>query len=144
MHFVYIFVILGIVAGGAYKVFNDQMIRMEFLAAEKAALEVQAQEQEAALQALELSLTIQREATKDLQDHAADIQEQMDGYLKIFKDHDFTRLARAKPGLIEPRANKATDAVFTDIENDTKKPDITFIYRLFKLLLRKNIRYNVM
>ena len=125
MHFVYIFVILGIVAGGAYKVFNDQMIRMEFLSAEKAALEVQAQEQEAALQALELSLTIQREATKDLQDHAADIQEQMDGYLKIFKDHDFTRLARAKPGLIEPRANKATDAVFTDIENDTKKPDIS-------------------
>ena len=123
MHFVYIFVILGIVAGGAYKVFNDQMIRMEFLAAEKAALEVQAQEQEAALQALELSLTIQREATRDMQEHAADIQDQMDGYLKIFKDHDFTRLARAKPGLIEPRANKATDAVFTDIENDTKKPD---------------------
>ena len=125
MHFVYIFVILGIVARGAYKVFNDQMIRKEFIAAEKAALEVQAQEQEAALQALELSLTIQREATKDLQDHAANIQEQMDGYLKIFKDHDFTRLARAKPGLIEPRANKATDAVFTDIENDTKKPDIS-------------------
>jgi hypothetical protein len=123
MHFVYIFVILGIVAGGAYKVFNDQMIRMEFLAAEKAALEVQAQEQEAALQALELSLTIQREATRDMQEHAADIQDQMDGYLKIFKDHDFTRLARAKPGLIEPRANKATDAVFRDIENDTKKPD---------------------
>ena len=125
MHFVYIFVILGIVAGGAYKVFNDQMIRMEFLAAEKAALEVQAQEQEAALQALELSLTIQREATRDMQEHAADIQDQMDGYLKIFKDHDFTRLARAKPGLIEPRANKATDDVFTDIENDTKKPDIS-------------------
>ena len=125
MHFVYIFVILGIVAGGAYKVFNDQMIRMEFLAAEKAALEVQAQEQEAALQALELSLTIQREATKDMEEHASQIQEQMDGYLKIFKDHDFTRLARAKPGLIEPRANKATDAVFTDIENDTKKLDIS-------------------
>ena len=125
MHFVYIFAILGILAGGAYKVFNDQMIRMEFLAAEKAALEVQAQEQEAALQALELSLTIQREATRDMQEHAADIQDQMDGYLKIFKDHDFTRLARAKPGLIEPRANKATDDVFTDIENDTKKPDIS-------------------
>ena len=125
MHFVYIFAILCILAGGAYKVFNDQMIRMEFLAAEKAALEVQAQEQEAALQALELSLTIQREATRDMQEHAADIQDQMDGYLKIFKDHDFTRLARAKPGLIEPRANKATDAVFTDIENDTKKPDIS-------------------
>ena len=125
MHFVYIFVILGIVAGGAYKVFNDQMIRMEFLAAEKAALEVQAQEQEAALQALEASLTLQRDATRDMESHAADIQKQMDGYLQIFKDHDLTRLARAKPGMIAPRANKQTDAVFTEIENDTKKPDIS-------------------
>ena len=124
MHFVYIFAIIGILAGGAYKVFNDQMVRMEFLAAEKAALEVQAQEQEAALQALEASLTLQREATRETEDHAAQIQEQMDGYLQIFKDHDFTRLARAKPGRIEPRANKATDDVFTDIENDTKNPDI--------------------
>ncbi len=123
MHFVYLFIILGGLAGGAYKVFNDQMIRMEFLASEKAALEVQAQEQEAALQALEASLTLQRDATRDMEEHAAGIQTQMDGYLKIFKDHDFTRLARAKPGLIQPRANKATDAVFTDIENDTKKPD---------------------
>ena len=122
MHFVYIFAIIGILAGGAYKVFNDQMVRMEFLAAEKAALEVQAQEQEAALQALEASLTLQREATREME---AQIQEQMDGYLQIIKDHDFTRLARAKPGLIEPRANKATDDVFTDIENDTKKPDIS-------------------
>ena len=123
MHFVYIFVTLGIVAGGAYKVFNDQMIRMEFLAAEKAALEVQAQEQEAALQALEASLTLQRDATRDMESHAENIQKQMDGYLKIFKDHDLTRLARAKPGMIAPRANKQTEAVFTEIENDTKKPD---------------------
>ena len=101
------------------------MIRMEFLAAEKAALEVQAQEQEAALQALEASLTLQREATRDMEEHASQIQEQMDGYLKIFKDHDLTRLARAKPGMIAPRANKQTDAVFTEIENDTKKPDIS-------------------
>ena len=125
MHFVYIFAIIGILAGGAYKIFNDQMLRMEFLAAEKAALEVQAQEQEAALQALEASLTLQRDATRDMESHAADIQKQMDGYLKIFKDHDLTRLARAKPGMIAPRANKQTDAVFTEIENDTKKPDIS-------------------
>jgi len=96
---------------------------MEFLAAEKAALEVQAQEQEAALQALEASLTLQRDATRDMESHAISIQQQMDGYLQIFKDHDLTRLARAKPGMIAPRANKRTDEVFTEIENDTKKPD---------------------
>ena len=93
MHFVYIFVIIGVLAGGAYKVFRDQMVEMQSLANEKAAFQVQAQEEEAALQALEISLTIQREATRDMQEHAADIQDQMDGYLKIFKDHDFTRLA---------------------------------------------------
>jgi cobalamin biosynthesis protein CbiD len=123
MHFVYLFIILGVLAGGAYKVFNDQMVRMEFLAAEKATLEVKAQEQEAALQALEASLTLQREATRDMELHAANIQEEMNGYLQIFKDHDFTRLARAKPGLIETRANKATDNIFTVMEDDTKKPD---------------------
>ena len=44
----------------------------------------------------------------------------MKDYLKIFKDHDLTRLARAKPGMIESRANKRTDEIFTVIENDTR------------------------
>jgi len=123
MHFVYIFVIIGVLAGGAYKVFRDQMVEMQSLANEKAAFQVQAQEQEAALQALEASLTLQREAARDMELHAANIQEEIDGYLQIFKDHDFTRLARAKPGLIETRANKATDNIFTVIEDDTKKPN---------------------
>ena len=44
------------------------------------------------------------------------MQQEMDGYLSIFKRHDMTRLARAKPGLIEPRINKGTKAVFRSIE----------------------------
>lgn len=42
-------------------------------------------------------------------------------YMKIFKDHNLTRLARAKPGMIEKRINNGTAKVFRDLENDTKE-----------------------
>ena len=41
--------------------------------------------------------------------------------MKIFKDHNLTRLARARPGMIEKRANAKTESVFRDLENDTKE-----------------------
>ena len=37
----------------------------------------------------------------------------------IFKRHNLTKLAKAKPGLIETRANKGTKDVFDSIEKDT-------------------------
>ena len=42
-------------------------------------------------------------------------------YLKIFKDHNLTRLARARPGMIEKRINNGTQKVFEALENDTKE-----------------------
>jgi len=42
-------------------------------------------------------------------------------YMKIFKDHNLTRLARAKPGMIETRINKGTEKVFRMLEDDTKE-----------------------
>ena len=40
-----------------------------------------------------------------------------------FKRHNLTKLAAAKPGLIEPRANKATKEVFDGIEEDSRNID---------------------
>lgn len=39
-----------------------------------------------------------------------------DAYVSIFKRHNLTKLARAKPGLIEPDANKRTAEVFRSVE----------------------------
>ena len=47
----------------------------------------------------------------------------MNRYLDIFKRHNLTKLAAAKPGLIEPRANKATKEVFDGIEEDSRDID---------------------
>ena len=40
----------------------------------------------------------------------------MNRYLDIFKRHNLTKLAIAKPGLLEPRINNGTKNVFDSIE----------------------------
>ena len=50
-----------------------------------------------------------------------DMQAEMDDYLSIFKRHDLTRLARAKPGMVEPRINNGTKKVFEQIEKDSEE-----------------------
>jgi hypothetical protein len=49
------------------------------------------------------------------------IQKERDEYLSIFRKHDLTKLARAKPGLIETRINKGTNEVFRQIEEDSRE-----------------------
>ena len=53
----------------------------------------------------------------------AEIQGEMNRYLDVFKRHNLTKLAAAKPGLIEPKVNKATKEVFNGIEEDSRNID---------------------
>ena len=64
-------------------------------------------------------MQIQLKAEGELTEKNTAMQEEMDDYLSIFKRHDLTRLARAKPGLVEPRINNGTKKVFEAIENDS-------------------------
>jgi len=41
----------------------------------------------------------------------------------VFKRHDLSKLAFAKPGLIQTRVNKGTKDVFDSIEKDTSNID---------------------
>ena len=120
MQYVFIIALLGSLGGLGFKMYTDTMNRMQSMANEKAALEVKFQEQKAALERQLEVMALQEESLADMNERAAVVEAQMKDYLKIFKDHDLTRLARAKPGMIETRANKRTDEIFTVIENDTK------------------------
>ena len=120
MQYVFIIALLGSLGGLGFKMYTDTMNRMQSMANEKAALEVQLQEQEAAMEKQLEVMKLQEESLANMNERAAVVEAQMKDYLKIFKDHDLTRLARAKPGMIETRANKRTDEIFTVIENDTK------------------------
>jgi hypothetical protein len=43
--------------------------------------------------------------------------------MSIFRKHDLTKLARRKPGLIEPRINNGTAQVFRQVEQDSREVD---------------------
>tara|TARA_B100000131_G_scaffold217488_1_gene209026 strand:- start:152 stop:526 length:375 start_codon:yes stop_codon:yes gene_type:complete len=120
MQYIFIIALLGSLGGLGFKMYTDTMNRMQSLANEKAALEVQVQQATAAMEKQLEVMRLQEESLNEMNERAAVVEAQMQNYLKIFKDHDLTRLARAKPGMIETRANKRTDEIFTVIENDTK------------------------
>lgn len=83
------------------------------------AYETRDQEQQRAIQALQDNLKLQTEALTTMSRRNAEIQSEMNRYLDIFKRHNLAKLATAKPGLVESRANNATKEVFDGIEADS-------------------------
>ena len=82
-------------------------------------LETALETETASREQAEKNLKVQLEAVGKLTEANTAMQAEMDDYLSIFKRHDLTKLARVKPGLIEPRINNGTKKVFESIENDS-------------------------
>lgn len=111
-----IILIMGFLGYGLY-------IENENLKAENAAYVLRDKEQDAAIAQLQGDLELQGKGLQEQMAKNAAIQGEMNRYLDIFKRHNLTKLAAAKPGLIEPRANKATKEVFDGIEEDSRNID---------------------
>lgn len=75
----------------------------------------------AAREQTEANLEKQIKVVGELTEKNTAMQAEMDDYLSIFKRHNLTKLARAKPGLIEPRINNGTAEVFRAIEQDSRE-----------------------
>ena len=84
-------------------------------------LETALETETASREQAENNLKVQLEAVGKLTEANNEMQAEMEDYLSIFKRHDLTRLARAKPGLIEPRINNGTKKVFEQIEKDSEE-----------------------
>jgi len=84
-------------------------------------LETAFETEKAARERVEQNLTKQLEMVGALTEKASALQAEMDDYLSIFKRHNLTKLARAKPGLIEPRINNGTKDVFRAIEEASQE-----------------------
>jgi hypothetical protein len=87
------------------------------------AFELRDQEQKLAIESLQNDFKTQTEGLLNLQSQNQKIQSEMTRYLDIFKRHNLTKLAAAKPGLLEPRINKGTKNVFDSIEEDSRNID---------------------
>src|SRR5210317_2380814 len=83
------------------------------------AFETRQAEQVRTIEALQNNLQKTTEALNTMSTRNQEIEAEAQRYLAIFARHNLSKLAAAKPGLIETRINKGTSDVFRVIENDT-------------------------
>ena len=87
------------------------------------AYELRDAEQKLAIESLQNDFKLQTEGLLQIQSRNQEIEAEMNRYLDIFKRHDLTKLAAAKPGLLEPRVNNGTKNVFESIEEVSRNID---------------------
>ena len=93
------------------------------LSANNLALEGAVEEQQAAMTAMKESFEKQGKSLQQMMQKNAQIEQEMNQYLDIFRRNNLNQLAIAKPGMIEKRINDGTAQVFESIENDSKELD---------------------
>jgi len=111
--------IIFILGLGAWWLYSENQV----LTMNNMQLEVAVKQQEEAIAVIRESYENQGKALNQMASKNAQIEQEMNGYLDIFRRHNLNKLAIAKPGLIETRANDATKSVFESIENDSKELD---------------------
>ena len=104
---------------GSYYLYNQNQV----LSANNLALEGAVAEQQAAMNVMKENFEKQGKALNNLASRNAQIEQEMNSYLDIFRRHNLNQLAIAKPGMIEKRINDGTAQVFESIENDSKELD---------------------
>tara|TARA_R100001369_G_scaffold50857_1_gene77589 strand:+ start:208 stop:603 length:396 start_codon:yes stop_codon:yes gene_type:complete len=87
------------------------------------AFELRDKEQKAAIETLQQDFKTQTEGLLEIQKRNNEIEQEMTRYLDIFKRHNLTKLAIAKPNLIEKRVNNGTKKVFDSIEEVSRAID---------------------
>ena len=111
-----VILVLGL---GSWYLFNEN----QTLTANNLALEGAVKEQQETMKVMQESYEKQGQALNQLSRKNAQIEQEMNSYLDIFRRHNLNQLAVAKPGMIEKRVNNATQEVFESIENDSKELD---------------------
>jgi len=108
--------VIIIMSLGGYYLWNENAQ----LKAVNNAYDLRDQEQKETIVKLQENFQEQTEGLLDIQKRNNEIQKEMNSYLDVFRRHSLTKLASAKPGLIETRANKGTKDVFQSIEEDSR------------------------
>ncbi len=101
----------------------DLQSEVDFTRAENVALQTAAQTNEATIRSLEAKSAQQAQQMGVLTQNNQKLSSERDEFMSIFKRHNLTKLARAKPGMIEPRINDGTHRVLETIMEDTRELD---------------------
>jgi len=111
--------ILGLAGWAAWYYYQDTQDRLAIMSANLATTELVVETQAATITKMVETATRNQMLTRELQEELANTEDHRNDLLKILQDHDLTRLAVERPGLIERRINDATDEIFDALESDT-------------------------
>ncbi len=134
LFFIKLLPVLLLVGGGAYGYHTVKVNEMSATIAQKESAIVilksneekliAAEEQNRkSIETMKQDMEKQREAFTNLSTQHVQLTKERDEYMSIFRKHDLTKLARRKPGLIEPRINNGTAQVFRQVEQDSREVD---------------------
>lgn len=112
--------LLAALAGGAWFYVKTTNAEIETLTANNAILKAVAEQNEETVRQLRQDIREEQAALTDLNERLRKSEETREQLLKIFRKHDLTRLATAKPGMIEKRINDGTAKAFDDLESVTR------------------------
>lgn len=85
------------------------------------ALQAAAEQNARTLENIQAQMQAQAQQIGTLTTRSAELEREKNEYLSIFREHNLYRLARARPGMIEPRINNGTNDVFRQIEQDSQE-----------------------
>ena len=112
-------------AGLSYMWYENQNLKQLNIA-----YETRDAQQKQTLNKLQKDFALQAESLLNLQVKNQKIQKEMDNYLDIFRRHNLTKLAIAKPKLIQTRVNNGTKQVFNNIEEISRIIDSVDDFKL--------------
>ena len=110
---------LGSVGAGGYFYVSNLQADLAQARLEASTYKAATETQQNTIDQLQTSMQTQGAELNRLSTVNGEIQQEMNRYLSIFQRHNLGKLADAKPGLIEKRANDATRQVFESIKSDT-------------------------
>lgn len=114
-------IIVASLVGGAYLYISWQNSKIETLTKDNVLLRDTAERNSETIKNLQKQIAVQVEQNARLDLELIRSEETREEMLRIFQDHDLTRLATAKPGLIERRINDGTKKAFDDLESVTSR-----------------------
>ena len=102
---------------------NQQQMEISSAAQQNVALQTAAATNESTIVRMEKQMKEQAQAFADLTQKNSSLEQDKTQYLSIFKRHNLTKTARAKPGFMEPKINSGTAKVFRQVEADSRELD---------------------
>ena len=117
--------IIGAMGLAGFMYYNLSVVPMKNKLEEQSkviiAQDLRDQEQKATIEAIQNNLAKTSQELTGLQVRNQAYESEMAEYMDIFRRHNLSKLASAKPGMIEKRANTRTKEAFDAIEADSQR-----------------------